>query len=221
MRANRVTRSTADGRGPPRTGRQVSGSTASAAGAYPTSHGYTSDAPAPNSANGRRRRGRDPTDPRGGSAIRTWRSRPAPRRHRVSAASGPADAHAHSRAASSWPSRLARSGQPRLLPAMRPLPARVSMKTLLRLRRHEHDRAIRGSALPCRPHLLEPLHLRAGPALTLQAPIARLDPLALGAGPCFRPKRDETQAAGATDSDSHQSNRIVAETDDARGRDFF
>jgi hypothetical protein len=102
---------------------------------------------------------------------------------------------------------------------MRPLPTPIAMETLLRLRRHEHDRAIRGSAFPCRPHLLEPFHLRPGLTFALRAPVAHLDPFEPAlARPGVRPIAAEPQAAAAINPDPHHFNRIVAETDDAQGR---
>jgi hypothetical protein len=93
---------------------------------------------------------------------------------------------------------------------MLPLPTPILMEALLRHRRREHNPAAARSALTRRPHRVQPLQLRLSLALALQAPVARLDPLGLGAGPRFRPIRDEPETAGATDPDSHQSDPIVA-----------
>jgi hypothetical protein len=51
-----------------------------------------------------------------------------------------------------------------------------------------------------------------------QTAVAPLNPYWLGARPTLRPKTDETETVLAIDGDSDQFTRIVAQTDEVRGR---
>jgi hypothetical protein len=101
---------------------------------------------------------------------------------------------------------------------MRSLPTAVVVETLADLARREHDLTVRGGALQRRPHLGLLLIHRFLLRRSCQTAVAPLNPYGLGARPTLRPKTDETETVLAIDGDSDQFTRIVAQTDEVRGR---